>query len=86
MAQSSAPGGAASHTVELTVDELIVLDHWLHALDARADFEELAPTRAERTVLWSLLAQTERQNPAVFAADYDRAVAAARARLDPGAV
>lgn len=86
MSDSGHADTSPTYTVELTRDELVVLDHWLHTLDQRTDFESLVPTRAERSVFWSLLAQAERLNPDVFAADYAQGIEQAQARLDPGEV
>jgi hypothetical protein len=67
--------------LKLDEDEIVVLNHVVHALTNRADFEALVPDPAERQALHSLLCQLEREDPTVLDPDYDGRVESARQRL-----
>ena len=71
------------YLITLTESELIVLDGVLTRLSDRADFATIVPDAADRQAIDGLVAMLERQNPVVFAEDYDEALARARERVLP---
>lgn len=68
---------------DLNDDEVTVLNHVIHALTQRDDFEQLVPDAADRQAVHNLLAVLEREDNVVFSDDYDRRVKEARRRLVP---
>jgi hypothetical protein len=69
--------------LQLDDNEIVVLNHVIHALTNRADFEALVPDRADRQALHSLLCLLEREDPHVLDPDYDEHLHRARQRLYP---
>jgi hypothetical protein len=69
--------------LELDEDEIVVLNHVIHALTSRADFEALVPDRADRHALHNLLCLLEQEDPSVLDPDYDEHLQRARQRLFP---
>lgn len=67
--------------LELTEDELVLLDRILNELAQRPDFRALIPNDADRQAIHNLIALLERLDSAVVAEDYDERVAAARVRV-----
>lgn len=68
---------------DLDDDEVTVLNHVMHALTERTDFEQLVPDAADRQAMHNLLAALEREDRAVFSDAYDHCVEQARRRLLP---
>jgi len=73
----------AGERFELDEDEVVVLNHVIHALTERDDFETLVPDRSDRQAIHNLLCLLEREDPFVLDADYDTHVGEARRRLLP---
>lgn len=70
-----------SQRFDLSDDELVVLNHVIHALAERDDFEQLVADPADRQALHNLLALLEREDAAAFSDDYENLVEEARRRL-----
>ena len=74
-----------SQRFDLSDDELVVLNHVVHALTERDDFEKFVSDPADRQALHNLLAVLEREDAAAFPDDYENLLEQARRRLLPDA-
>jgi len=75
--------GVPTERFELEDAEVTVLNHVIFALSERDDFEHLVPDAADRQAVHNLLALLEREDPAVFSADYDKRLEQARRQVLP---
>jgi hypothetical protein len=67
--------------IELTQDELVVLDDLLERLSQRRDFASIFPEKGDRVALWNLHCLVEELNPLAFSNEYVEQLAEARSRL-----
>lgn len=75
--------GVPTERFVLSDDEVTVLNHVIHVLAERGDFEQLIPDAADRQALHNLLSLLEREDKVVLSADHQERLEQARGRLLP---